>query len=254
MDYLPSEPNVLDDRYIMITGAGRGIGREAALTYARHGARVIILGRDKHKLDDVAQAILAAGGQVAGCIPFDLASAASNDYQDLATRLTGQIPRLDGLLHNAGILGQRAPIVEQNPDIWHQVMQINLNGGFMLTQALLPLLLKSPQSSLVFTSSSVGHQGRALWGAYAVSKFATEGLMQVLADEYRDTGLRVNCINPGGTRTAMRASAFPQEDPTKLKTPADLMPLYLWAMSDASQGQTGQCFDAQPHRQPGEAK
>ena len=131
---------------------------------------------------------------------------------------------------------------------------INVNATFMLTQALLPLLLKSDSGSLVFTSSSVGRQGRANWGAYATSKFATEGMMQVLADEYQNRHLRVNCINPGGTRTGMRASAFPTEDPQKLKTPADIMPLYLWLMGDDSRRKTGMTFDAQPGRNPGIAQ
>ena len=139
---------------------------------------------------------------------------------------------------------------DDNPQEWQDVMQVNVNATFMLTQALLPLLLKSDAGSLVFTSSSVGRQGRANWGAYAASKFATEGMMQVLADEYQQR-LRVNCINPGGTRTAMRASAFPTEDPQKLKTPADIMPLYLWLMGDDSRRKTGMTFDAQPGRKPG---
>ncbi len=139
---------------------------------------------------------------------------------------------------------------EQDPQIWQDVMQVNVNATFMLTRALLPLLLKSDAGSLVFTSSSVGRQGRANWGAYATSKFATEGMMQVLADEYQNRSLRVNCINPGGTRTSMRASAFPTEDPQKLKTPADIMPLYLWLMGDDSRRKTGMTFDAQPGRKP----
>ena len=133
-------------------------------------------------------------------------------------------------------------------------MKINLDATFFLTQALLPLLLKSSAGSLVFTTSSVGRTGRAGWGAYAVSKFATEGMMQVLADEYKNQSLRVNCINPGGTRTKMRASAFPQEDADKLKTPADLMPLYLYVMGDDSRRKTGISFDAQPGRKPGAAE
>ncbi len=159
-------------------------------------------------------------------------------------------PRLDGVLHNAGLLGDICPMEEQKPEVWQQVMQVNVNGTFMLTQALLPLLLRSESGSLVFTSSSVGRQGRANWGAYAVSKFATEGMMQVLADEYQSRHLRVNCINPGGTRTGMRASAFPTEDPLKLKTPADIMPVYLWLMGDDSRRKTGMTFDAQPGRKP----
>jgi len=163
-------------------------------------------------------------------------------------------PRLDGVLHNAGLLGDICPMEEQKPEVWQQVMQVNVNGTFMLTQALLPLLLRSESGSLVFTSSSVGRQGRANWGAYAVSKFATEGMMQVLADEYQSRHLRVNCINPGGTRTGMRASAFPTEDPLKLKTPADIMPVYLWLMGDDSRRKTGMTFDAQPGRKPGTAQ
>jgi len=146
------------------------------------------------------------------------------------------------------------PLAELDPQVWQQVMNINLDATFFLTQALLPLLLKSDAGSLVFTTSSVGRTGRAGWGAYAVSKFATEGMMQVLADEYKNQSLRVNCINPGGTRTKMRASAFPQEDANKLKTPADLMPLYLYLMGDDSRRKTGISFDAQPGRKPGAAE
>ncbi|CCJ84821.1 Putative oxidoreductase [Cronobacter dublinensis 582] len=164
------------------------------------------------------------------------------------------MPRLDGVLHNAGVLGEIVPMDKQSPDVWSEVMQVNVNVTFFLTQALLPLLLKSEAGSLVFTTSSVGRQGRANWGAYAVSKFATEGMMQVLAEEYQSRHLRVNCINPGGTRTKMRASAFPTEDPDKLKTPADLMPLYLWLMGDDSRRKTGISFDAQPGRKPGIAE
>ena len=165
-----------------------------------------------------------------------------------------RVPRLDGVLHNAGVLGDIVPMDQQNPAVWSEVMQVNVNVTFFLTQALLPLLLKSEAGSLVFTTSSVGRQGRANWGAYAVSKFATEGMMQVLAEEYQSRHLRVNCINPGGTRTKMRASAFPTEDPDKLKTPADLMPLYLWLMGDDSRRKTGVSFDAQPGRKPGIAE
>jgi NAD(P)-dependent dehydrogenase (short-subunit alcohol dehydrogenase family) len=152
------------------------------------------------------------------------------------------------------LLGDIVPMDQQDPAVWQEVMQVNVNATFMLTQALLPLLLKSESGSLVFTSSSVGRQGRANWGAYAVSKFATEGMMQVLAEEYQSRQLRVNCINPGGTRTKMRASAFPTEDPQRLKTPEDIMPLYLWLMGDDSRRKTGMTFDAQPGRKPGIAQ
>ncbi|WP_346805923.1 YciK family oxidoreductase [Enterobacter chuandaensis] len=250
MHYQPQK-NLLQNRIILVTGASDGIGREAALTYADYGASVILIGRNEEKLKGVAQEIEAAGGAPVRWYTLDLLSCTPAVCQELAQRISTHYPRLDGVLHNAGLLGEVRPMDEQDPDIWQQVMQVNVNGTFFLTQALLPLLLKSESGSLVFTSSSVGREGRANWGAYAVSKFATEGMMQVLAEEYQSRHLRVNCINPGGTRTKMRASAFPTEDPQKLKTPADIMPLYLWLMGDDSRRKTGMTFDAQPGRKPG---
>ncbi|EOX3824635.1 YciK family oxidoreductase [Enterobacter roggenkampii] len=250
MHYQPQK-NLLQNRIILVTGASDGIGREAALTYADYGASVILTGRNEEKLKGVAQEIEAAGGIPASWYTLDLLTCTPASCHELAHRISTHYPRLDGVLHNAGLLGEVRPMDEQDPEIWQEVMQVNVNGTFFLTQALLPLLLKSDSGSLVFTSSSVGREGRANWGAYAVSKFATEGMMQVLAEEYQSRHLRVNCINPGGTRTKMRASAFPTEDPQKLKTPADIMPLYLWLMGDDSRRKTGMTFDAQPGRKPG---
>jgi NAD(P)-dependent dehydrogenase (short-subunit alcohol dehydrogenase family) len=248
--YQPQK-NLLQNRIILVTGASDGIGREAALTYAEYGASVILIGRNDDKLRNVAREIDAAGGLPARWYTLDLLTCTPATCQELAERIGDDYPRLDGVLHNAGLLGEVRPMDEQDPAIWQEVMQVNINGTFFLTQALLPLLLRSESGSLVFTSSSVGREGRANWGAYAVSKFATEGMMQVLAEEYQSRHLRVNCINPGGTRTKMRASAFPTEDPQKLKTPADIMPLYLWLMGDDSRRKTGMTFDAQPGRKPG---
>lgn len=253
MHYQP-QLDLLQNRIILVTGASDGIGQEAALTYARHGASVILLGRNDEKLRAVAEEITQAGALPARWYTLDLLTCTPQECQKLAQQISLHYPRLDGVLHNAGLLGDVVPMAEQDPDVWQQVMQVNVNGTFMLTQALLPLLLKSDSASLVFTSSSVGREGRANWGAYAVSKFATEGMMQVLAEEYKNRHLRVNCINPGGTRTKMRASAFPTEDALKLKTPADIMPLYLWLMGDDSRRKTGMTFDAQPGRKPGIAE
>lgn len=253
MHYQP-QLDLLQNRIILVTGASDGIGQEAALTYARHGASVILLGRSDEKLRAVAEEISQAGAIPARWFTLDLLTCTPQECQQLAQQISTHYPRLDGVLHNAGLLGDVVPMAEQDPDVWQQVMQVNVNGTFMLTQALLPLLLQSDSGSLVFTSSSVGREGRANWGAYAVSKFATEGMMQVLADEYKNRHLRVNCINPGGTRTKMRASAFPTEDALKLKTPADIMPLYLWLMGDDSRRKTGMTFDAQPGRKPGIAE
>lgn len=253
MHYQPKS-DLLNHRIILVTGASDGIGREAALTYARYGAQVVLLGRNAEKLQRVCDEITPLSTAPALWFILDLETATPESCQQLANQIAARVPRLDGVLHNAGLLGDVVPMVQQDPATWQKVMRVNIDGTFFLTQALLPLLLKSESASLVFTSSSVGRQGRAGWGAYSVSKFATEGMMQVLAEEYDARQLRVNCINPGGTRTKMRASAFPQEDASKLKTPADIMPLYLWLMGDDSKRKTGISFDAQPGRKPGAAE
>lgn len=249
LHYQPRQ-DLLNGKTILITGATDGIGQEAALTYARFGASVILLGRNPQKLDAVKQQIIDSTGASVETYVIDLLTATDETCQVIADDVAKQHPYLDGVLHSAGLLGNIAPISEQPTQLWHDVMQVNVNAGFMLTQALLPLLEKAPRASLIFTSSSVGKQGRANWGVYAVSKFATEGLMQVLADEYQGTGLRINCINPGRTRTTMRAGAAPGEDPMTLKTPADIMPTYLYLMGDDSAEQTGTSVDAQPNLKP----
>jgi len=237
---------VLQDKVILITGAGDGIGKTAAHTFARFGATVILLGKTTAKLTAIYDEIVAAGYPEPAIVPLDLKGATKKHYQDMAATIRAEFGRLDGLLHNAGLLGVLTPFEHIDLPTWQDIMQINVTAAMLMTQALIPVLRLSPQPSVVFTSSGVGRKGRAFWGPYAVSKFATEGLMQILADEYDNTSLRVNCINPGATRTSMRAKAYPGEDPQKLKTPEDLMWLYLYLMSDASIGVTGQSLDAQP--------
>ncbi len=236
--------DILKDRVIFVTGAGDGIGQVAARTFAGHGATVILAGRTQAKLEAVYDAIVNAGDPVPQISVIDFAKAQGDDYQDIAAGIEAEYGRLDGLLHNAGILGHRSPIEHYDVATWLNVMHVNVNAAFILTQALLPLLHQSGDPSVVFTSSGVGRTGRAYWGAYAVSKFATEGLSQVLADELND--IRINCINPGATRTAMRKSAYPGEDPTALRTAADIMPAYLYLIGPASQGVSGGSFDCQP--------
>lgn len=246
--------NLLKDKTLFITGASDGIGQQAALSYAQYGASLYLLGRREEKLQQLSQQLQHHYPQQRFVIlPCDLLTLTPSQAQQLAQHIQQQVTHLDGLLHNASLLGQRQPMAEQPFSQWREVMQVNVDAAFILTQALLPLLLKAPRSALLFTSSSVGQQGRASWGAYAVSKFATEGMMQVLAQEYQATPLRVNAINPGGTRTAMRRSAFPDEDANQLLTPAQIMPLYLYLMGDDSSNENGRCFNAQPNRRPGSA-
>lgn len=234
--------DLLKGRRILVTGAGRGIGAAAALAYAAHGAEVLLLGRTLANLQHTAEAIAAAGHGLPECLEHDLLSASAADCQALAERIGGH---LDGVLHNASLIGPRLPIAQLPGDAFAEVMQANVNGTFLLTQALLPLLERAPaDASVIFTSSSVGRQGRAEWGAYAVSKFATEGLMQTLADELAGSPLRANSINPGGTRTDMRAQAYPAEDPARNPEPWEIMPVYLYLMGPGSVGVNGQALNA----------
>lgn len=248
MMYYQPQKNLLENKKILITGAGDGIGKEAALTYANYGADVLLVGRTESKLQTIQQVVLQDSGKFCSYYVFDFLHMTVESATAVANWVSQHTSSLDGVLHNAGILGDIAPFIKQTPAAWNDVMQINVNATFLLTQSLLPLLLKSPSASLIFTSSGVGKTGRANWGAYSVSKFATEGMMQILADEYKQTALRVNCINPGRTRTQMRAAAAPGEDPMTLKTPAEIMPLYLYLMGDDSRRKNGESFDAQPQK------
>ncbi|WP_299178219.1 YciK family oxidoreductase [uncultured Neptuniibacter sp.] len=237
---------LLKDRVILVTGAGSGIGRTAAITYAAHGATVILLGRTLEKLEHVYDEIEAAGYPQPALVPLNLESAQEHDYIELANTIEQEFGHLDGILHNASLLGVRTPIESYDPVIWQQVMQVNVNAPFMMTQILMPLLERRDNTSIIFTSSSVGRKSKAYWGGYAVSKFATEGMMQTLADELSNTSkIRANCINPGATRTQMRADAYPGEDPSTVTTPEAIMPLYLYLMGDDSLDVNGQSLDAQ---------
>jgi len=234
------------DRIILVTGAGDGIGKAAALALAKHGATVILLGRTQEKLEAVYDEIVAMGAPQPALAPVNLEVARPADYEELAGMLGDAFGHLDGILHNASILGEITPIDQYGYSTWESVMQVNINAPFFLTRALLPLLKDSADASVLFTTSSVGRKGRAFWGAYAVSKFATEGLMQVLADELENVApIRVNCINPGATATKMRAMAYPAEDASKLKTPEDLLPAYLYLLGPAGKDIKGQSINAQ---------
>ena len=239
-------PDLLKDKTILVTGAGDGIGRAAALSYAAHGATVVLLGRTESKLEQVYDEIEAEGGPKPGLVALDLATATEDNINHLANGLAEEFSHLDGLLHNASVLGERRPIESAGYAAWLEVMQVNVNAQFLLTRALLPLLQAASSASIILTSSGVGRNGRAYWGAYAVSKFATEGFMQVLAGELENTSkVRVNSLNPGATNTAMRRTAYPGELPTDNPAPEDIMATYLYLMGDDSIGITGQPLNAQ---------
>lgn len=250
--HFSATPGLLQEKVILVTGASDGIGKAAAVAFARHGATVILLGRTTAKLKQVYDTIKASAGPGPAIYPLCLEGACDQDYREMHDAIAREFGRLDGLLHNAGELGPRTPLLSYSTESWEKVLKVNATAEFMLTKALLPLLGESPCASVLFTTSSVGRKGRAFWGGYSVSKFAVEGLCQVLADELEGTSnIRANCINPQGTRTAMRAAAYPAEDPTSVKTPEQLMPTYLFLMSDASRSLSGLSLDA-PALEPGD--
>ena len=238
--------DILRERIILITGANDGIGKALALHAAELGAQIILHGRNVRKLEEVYDGIEAIDGAARPSIAvMDLAGANANSYQTLATSLADEFGRLDGLVHNASMLGERFSIEQYDAVLWQQVMHVNVTSAFALTQVCLPMLAQSDDPSVIFTSSGVGRTGKAFWGAYAVSKFATEGLSQVLADEHKHDKLRANCINPGATRTKMRLEAYPGEDRDKLKRPEDILAPYIYLLGPDSRGVTGQSLDAQ---------
>lgn len=238
---------LLKDKVILVTGAGDGIGKEAAITYAKHGATVILLGRTTKKLEAVYDYIEKHQYPQAAIVPLNLDGAAEHDYIELANTIENEFGHLDGILHNASLLGERTSLATYDPTLFEQVMRVNVTSQLMLNQALLPIMQKAEHASIIFTSSGVGRKAKANWGAYAVSKFATEAMMQLLSSELESLSpnIRANAINPGATRTNMRANAYPDEDPKTLPTTEEIMPIYLYLMGKDSLTVNGKSLDAQ---------
>lgn len=243
-NYQPT-PDLLQGRVILITGAGTGIGKAAALSCAARGATVVLLGHINASLESVYDAIDAAGYPTPAIYELDLEKATIEDYAGLALSLAQEFGRLDGLLHNAAVLPFLSRIDDYDPDTWKQVMQINLNAPVLLTQACLPLLRAAPDAAILLTSDAVGRAGKAYWGAYAVAKFGLEGFMQVLADELSNTSIRVNSIDPGPVRTTMRMRNYPGIDPHNWPLPEQIMSAYLYLLGPDSLGINGKALNAQ---------
>jgi NAD(P)-dependent dehydrogenase (short-subunit alcohol dehydrogenase family) len=239
-------PGLLQERVVLVTGASDGIGRALAICASELGAQVILHGRNATKLEAVHDEIVQANSACAPSIAvLDLATAGSDAYVSLADSVEREFGRLDGLVHNAGILGQRLSIEQYDAAEWQLVLHVNLTAAFALTQVLLPLLKVSSDPSIIFTSSGVGREGRAFWGAYSVSKFGTEALSQILAAENKHVPIRVNCVNPGPTRTRMRREAYPAEDRNASRPTEAVLAPYIFLLGPDSRDITGRSLDAQ---------
>ena len=246
--FVPSADS-LQDKIILVTGAGSGIGRAVALSYAKCGATVLLLGKTQSKLETLYDEIEDLGFATPAILPMDLRHASFAQMNELATLIQQEFGHLDGVLHNAAILGMLTPLEMYDPITFDEVMRVNTTAVFMLTQALFPLLMAARSGSVIFTSSGVA-KVRAFWGAYALSKQAIEGMSELFTQETSNhTTLRFNCINPGATRTNMRVHAFPGEDPFTLKTPEEIIAPYVYLMTDAASGIKGQVVACQP-KQP----
>ena len=243
--FLPDR-KLLDGRAILITGASRGLGRALAIECARAGASVILSGRNAGKLERVYDEIEALGAPQPAIALLDLATATAVDYDALAIVISNEFGRLDGLVHAAGVLGDRTPLEQYDVPTWCNVLHVNLTAPFILTQVLLPNLRNSKDASVIFVSSGVVKQSRPFWGAYAVAKTGLESVRSMLAEELEgEKNIRVNSVNPGRMRTAMRAAAYPAEDPNTVPSPESVSGAFLYLLSAQARGIDGQFIEAQ---------
>ena len=242
-NYQPAQ-NLLQNRVLLVTGAGQSIGRTAALAFASHGATVILHGRKVEKLEAVYDEIEAAGLPQAAIFPLDLFSAGDKEFEALATGIRRQFGRLDGILHNASHLDSLRTLEEHTLEQWQVSLRVNLMAPFALTRACLPLLKASPDASVILTSETHGHAPAAYWGSFAVSKAAGEVLVKMWAQELElHPNLRINGIVPGPVQSTQRVRTHPGELVESLPLPESVMPQYLYLMGSDSRGVSGQIIE-----------
>ena len=247
-NYRPSA-SLLKDRVILVTGAGDGIGKAAAQIYARHGANVVLTGRNSQKLEAVYDDIVAHGYCEPAIFPLDLSTATHEDFLGLAGGIEQEFGRLDGLLNNAAELGALTPIDHYPNDLLKRILMVNLEAPFSLTQACLPMLRQADDAAILFSSTEPYEKSSAYWGAYGISKQGLDAFMLILADELENnTQIRVNSINPGAVRTRLRHLAYPAEDMSNLVIPDDVAPSYLYMMGPDSQGTHGKIINVIPDK------
>lgn len=237
----------LEGKAAFITGASKGIGKGLARVFLQEGASVFLCARTESQLAAAAEDLEkgSAGSGRVGFVAADLG--VPGEAERAAHAAVERFPHLGVLVNNASILGKRAPLAELDIETWDEVLRINTSSLFYVTRPLIPHFVARGDGSIINVSSSVGRKGKANWGAYAVSKFGLEGFTQVLASELQSSGVRVNSVNPGATRTEMRADAYPEEDPLTLPTPEDIAEVFVYLASDESRSVTGQAFEAREY-------
>ena len=241
-----AQQDALKEKVILISGGGSGIGKSAGLIFAEHGADLILVGKNPEHLESTYQEFLDKNLKPPLLHIMDFEKSNENDFQEINAVIEKEFGKLDGLLNNAGILGDKTPLENYKIDVWKKVFDINVHASFLLTKSLLPVLKAAENSSIIFTSSGVGKRGKAYWGAYSLTKFATESMMQIFSEELENTSnVRVNSIDPGRVRTKMRAAAYPAEDPLSLVDAKDIMNAYLYLMSNDSLETKGESISAQ---------
>jgi len=230
----------LKDKVILVTGANRGFGLAITMDLSKAGATVIMLGRDLGSLEYAYDAVVDAGYKEPILYPLDLEGATPENYQELQDNVLEKFDKLDGLIHNAAILGAQMPIEQYDIKLWYSTLQINLSAPFMLTQFLIPALVKSEDARILFLSSSVGREARAYWGAYSVSKFGIEGFAKTLSEELEKTNISVNTVDPGKLRTEMRRTAYPAEDSSTVPMPEEKSAAIVYLLSNLSPKMNGE--------------
>jgi NAD(P)-dependent dehydrogenase (short-subunit alcohol dehydrogenase family) len=237
--YRPAR-DLLKDRVVLVTGASRGIGRIAALTYAAYGATVVLHGRDVAALENVYDEIEAKGYTQPAAIPLDLDRATTRDYDAVASAIESQLGRLDGILHNASHIGKLAPLEQQSAEDWNRTLRVNLIAPFALTQACARLLKASADASVIFTLETHGRSPGPFWGDYAVAKAGVEALMKIQAAEWQSSpNLRANAVLPGPVASPSRAKTHPGEVAALQRRPEELMPAYLYLMGPDGRATSG---------------
>ena len=231
----------LSGKVTLIAGGSRGIGRAIASAFAQEGASVFICARNEADVHRAAQEIRSVGGDIQGQAG-DIGKL--DDVQRIIRGVIDQYGAIHVLVNNASLLGPREPIARYPVAAWEEVLRVNLTGLFFMTREVLQLMIPGRQGSIINVSSGVGRMGKARWGAYAVSKFGVEGFTQMLAEEVNEFGVRVNAVNPGPTRTEMRARAYPGEDPMTLPVADEITEVFSYLASDQSLGVTGKSLDA----------